>query len=347
MKFFTTLLVFLFLSSVAFGQSVSDKRQAFVVKRTATWCGPCGTWGWDLWSDLSSDFTLPSFVAVQVHDHQASELNNDAAESLVSFYEASSGVPNFYVGSANQTQSSGGGINVSGTLDRLKVLIRAYNRLDATMGVGYTATLTDDVIDISAKVKAFSATGGEFYLSVYVLEKDVVNYQNGQGNDAVHKLILRDEITSNGYGQLIQNGGINEGDEFDYSFNYTIPEEFNAANVRLVMVIWEKDGDSYRQETAYSIKESLVSSTDQAFEEKAGLTVFSTGDAISYNLTPKLAGELKVDLVNVNGQVIQPLFFGSVDQPIQRNFTVSGLAAGLYFVRSNFGGSIKTETVRF
>jgi len=347
MKFFTPLLLCLFISSIGFGQYVSEKRQAFVVKRTATWCGPCGTWGWDLWADLVGDPSLPAFAAAQVHDSRSSELNVPFASELTSFYEAATGVPSFYIGSTNQTQSNGGGISVQGTLTRLKDLVRAYGRLDATLGVGYTATLTDNVVDINAKVKAFSSTNEEYYLGVYVLEKDVVNYQNGQGNDAVHKIVLRDAITQDPFGQLIQNGGISEGDEFDYTFSYTVPQGFNPENIRLAMVIWEKDGTDYKQESSYSVRETLVSSTKQAFEEKAELSVFTNAEGISYSISPKQAGDLKVDLVNVNGQVIQPLFFGGVDQPMQRNFQVSGLAAGLYFVRSNFDGTISTETVRF
>ncbi|MFK8055302.1 MAG: Omp28-related outer membrane protein [Saprospiraceae bacterium] len=347
MKIFAPLLVCLFISSVGFGQYVSDKRQAFVVKRTATWCGPCGTWGWSLWADLMNDSSLPPFAAAQVHDSQSSRLNVPIANDLTSFYEVNTGVPNFYIGSTNQTQSSGGGISPAATLARLKDLVRAYSRIDAEIGVGYTATLTDNVVDIKGKVKAFSDINGEYYLGVYILEKDVVEYQNPIGDDAVHKTVLRDAVTPNGYGDLIQNGAIGAGTEFDYTYSYTVPQGFNAENVRLAMVIWKKENGEYSQESAYSVRESLVSSTEQAFEDLAELTVFTNAEGISYSIAPKQSGDLKVDLVNVSGQVVQPLFFGGVDQPMQRNFTVSGLAAGIYFVRSNFGGTIKTETVRF
>jgi len=347
MKFFTTLLISLFIASVSYGQYVSDKKVAFVVKQTATWCGPCGTWGWDLWSDVLTDNTLPEFGAAQVHSSTASELTCPAAVEVAAFYEASTGVPSFYVGPVNQTQSSGGGINVSGTLARIKAVIRAYDRLDAKVGVGYSATLNNDVIDISAKVKAFSDVSTEHYLAVYVLEKDVVNYQNGQGNDAVHKIVLRDALTPNGYGNLIKAGSISAGEEFDYTFSYTVPANMNAENVRLAMVIWEKDGSEWKQESSYSVRESLVSSTEQPFEEKATLEVFATADAINYSIAPKQAGDLKVDLVNVSGQIVQPLFFGSVDQQLQRSFPVSNPPSGVYFVRSNFEGTVKTEAVKF
>ncbi len=347
MKVLVPFFVFLFIASASFGQFVDNKRSALVVKRTATWCNPCGTWGWDLWQNLAADSDLPPHVAIQVHDSPSSQLHTPSATDMTSFFEASTGVPSFYIGSTNQTQTNQGSISSSATLTRLKALVNYYGNLDAEINVGYDATLSGDVIDINAKVKAFDDINGEYYLSVYVLEKDVVNYQNGQGNDAVHKLILRDAITPDGYGELIHNGAISAGTDFDFSYSYTVPQGFNAENVRLAMVVWKKDGSTYFQESAYSVKETLTSSTKQAFEEKAALEVFTIGNSISYNFAPKQGGDLRVDLVNVNGQVVQPLFFGSVDQQLQRTFSVNDVIPGLYFVRSNFGGTIKTETVRF
>jgi hypothetical protein len=67
------------------------------------------------------------------------------------------------------------------------------------------------------------------------------------------------------------------------------------------------------------------------------------GQEIDYSITPLAPGNLTVDVVNINGQVVQTLFFGGVDAPVRRTFTLDNQPAGMYFVRSNFDGSIKSH----
>src|SRR5690554_6390421 len=36
--------------------NVEEKNMSVVAKRTATWCGPCGGWGFDLFADLKQQY---------------------------------------------------------------------------------------------------------------------------------------------------------------------------------------------------------------------------------------------------------------------------------------------------
>ncbi len=45
MKRFLYLIILVFLSTWVYAQEVPETQKSLIIKRTATWCPPCGGWG--------------------------------------------------------------------------------------------------------------------------------------------------------------------------------------------------------------------------------------------------------------------------------------------------------------
>ena len=67
MKTIILIMITSMLSSVAFAQTVPTKKMAFMGKKNATWCTPCGTWAWAAFSDIYSRTGGEPFIATEMH----------------------------------------------------------------------------------------------------------------------------------------------------------------------------------------------------------------------------------------------------------------------------------------
>ncbi|HHB79571.1 MAG TPA: hypothetical protein ENK85_10105, partial [Saprospiraceae bacterium] len=55
MKKILLLLLAVGISYLAQAQEVPQTQSSLIIKKTASWCPPCGGWGWDLFEQLIDD----------------------------------------------------------------------------------------------------------------------------------------------------------------------------------------------------------------------------------------------------------------------------------------------------
>lgn len=80
--------------------------------------------------------------------------------------------------------------------------------------------------------------------SVFLIENDIVDYQLDDEvlvPDYVHKHVFRDALTSFD-GEIMDVETIN-GLEFNYTFEYLIPEDWNPSNINVIAFINDGAGD--------------------------------------------------------------------------------------------------------
>ena len=90
MKSKITLLVLLIFFGFAMSAQVPDAPQTsmpVITKIAATWCPPCGSWGWDFFEHMLEDNTDDAIIMAV---HHSGDLVNPTASALTSNLNASS-----------------------------------------------------------------------------------------------------------------------------------------------------------------------------------------------------------------------------------------------------------------
>ncbi len=239
-KNFLFFLIILGLSKTIEAQTVSTVRLPLITKITATWCNPCGTWGWTLNEDIMNQ--NPESITLCLHASTTSQLYDPAAATIYSvFNPQSSGVPSWYVDGVRKTQySTNGGVYTTQTKNAVKAATDSILVNDAQAGAGFLWSWNGNTLNITAKAEFFVPTNGDYYLGVYIIEDDVVKYQNGIGNNAVHHPTFRKAV-SNETGDFLISGNVSSGQSFIKNYTFTTPNDYVKSKMRLMAIVWKQE----------------------------------------------------------------------------------------------------------
>jgi len=234
-------LLFLFVllfTLQAQAQEVPEVQKSLVTKVTATWCINCGTWGWSLFEGILEDNAEKALI---VANHYSGDLDNPTAEDIASNFNATS-QPRFVLDNTDQSASSG---SAATKRTEIKNQIDANFLLSPVVNAGLDVILDGNQLIVNTKTKFFQAATGEYYVGVYIIENGVVNFQSGQGMNAAHKNIMRTGMSTGTFGDLVMNGNINMGMEFDHDFSIMLNSAWNVDNLEVATIVWKKDADKY------------------------------------------------------------------------------------------------------
>ncbi|MFA7273891.1 MAG: Omp28-related outer membrane protein [Crocinitomicaceae bacterium] len=337
-KNYQILFAFVFISSFGFSQTVEQKQMALFTKMTATWCNPCGTWGWTLFEDVYTAKKADA-VCIEIHSSSTSQLYTPVASTWMSnFTTIQTSTPQFLLNGVNRTQySSTGGIFPTSTKTVLKNAIDSTALQSPIANSGFTKTLSNGVMSINAKVKFFQNTTGEYYLGVYLVEKDRVNYQNGIGNSAVHKVPLRASVTTAHMGNLIVNGAASAGQEFTSSYSYTLDPTWVAANMKVVTIIWKKNGSDYDYVNAFYENPALGMEESMTLPLEASIypSLSNGAEMVTLDINSQNAQNVSIQLMDQMGKVSTMVYEGKLETG-SNVFSINAdmnLPSGMYFVR--------------
>ncbi|MFK8054516.1 MAG: Omp28-related outer membrane protein [Saprospiraceae bacterium] len=303
------LLLLLALSSLSLfaQQTVPEVQKPMVTKVTATWCPPCGGWGWDLFEDLIED-NETSAVLIAGH-YAGSDLETTAGNEIADNFGVS-GQPSFYLGNTRQSATSG-----SAATSRTNI----KNAIDAQVASAPVANATvwstaiqGREFSFETKTQFFQAASGEYNLAVYAVEDDVINRQTSRGNDAVHHRVMRGTILGqSSFGELVVNGSASVDAIYTSSFSFDFPATWMMDEVRLVTVLWKKNGAGgfdfvNANEIMSNDWQQIVSGTNNVLAANDfRITGFSESGILytSLDLTTETQG-VSVELIDVNGRVL-------------------------------------------
>lgn len=315
------LLPILFLSvitALATAQDVSQTSMPLISKKTATWCGPCGTWGWDAFKTIV-DQNEDKAIIIEVHQSSTSKLNSTIATALYQEFDQVSSTPAFYVGTTNMTQyAENGGIYPSTTVTKVTESA-GLMATEVTINSGFDARIEDDKIMLDAKVKFFAEAIGTYYIGAYVTEREVTEYQNRIGNDAVHYNVLRASMTTAPFGEMIADGTTNKDTEFDFDFSIDIEGDWKKDDLRVFTAIWKKEEDgSHTFQSGYTefitgtgIDGSIVSNQFDVYP-----SVLTRGESIMISSNKGLESDVRVSVINMTRQEVMNQYFDQKQEQI-------------------------------
>jgi hypothetical protein len=249
--FIAFLLTLNFSTSRLEAQEVSPTQQSLVVKKTATWCSNCGSWGWTWFKDILAEAPAKGGICLNLHSTSSGlkALNNLDGDWLSQF-DVNVSFPTFYVNGIRRTSVS--------------EVLAAVEASEATMpiaGVGVEAAINEGNLKVTGKVSFYEEVDAEFYLGFYIIEDSVVHSQSAQGANAIHRYIVREAMNQASFGELISEGMVADGTSLSTT-EEQMYEGMEAEKHSVLAVLWSKANNKYTYVNAWQtpVKEGFLSS---------------------------------------------------------------------------------------
>ncbi len=335
-----------FFSSSSFAQDVPEVQRPLITKIAATWCPPCGGWGWTFFEDLVVDNEDQATLIVAHHDGQLVTVAGDAFSSnFNSPYQ-----PYFYLYNDDVEASPS---NAADKRIEVKDMVDAEAAKSPVANTGMILNLADVQLQILTKTKFFQAASGEYYLGIYAVESEVVNFQQGQGNDAVHEKVLRGSLLDDTFGELISSGDVNAGSEFEKNYNIELDAFWDIDHLEIVTIIWKKENDTYvAVNTNLSTDFIPLVGNENVLLQDASMEVLPNVILNQASINIDLEKELQdatIELIDLDGKTVNNIFQG--DLPLgNSNFNIERSlvpAKGMYFVVLKSNQKVITKKVIF
>jgi hypothetical protein len=220
-----------------------------VSKATGENCPPCGGWGWTDWINLSDELAGKAFCWANYAGGYApstgfngKELRAPASDATVMLgkYSGITGYPNFVTNMASAGTSSA----------NAKIAANAsIANTDIKISAGFKHKIEGNTLTIEAEAKVWESVSGTYYMGAYLVENNIVAYQNGSvagGNNASHHLVFRGSLSSSTWGEEIINGTASQDMILSKTYSIEIPAGYNKENFTYGIIVWKKLGGNYQ-----------------------------------------------------------------------------------------------------
>lgn len=343
-KIYFPLLVGLLTQIVVFGQEVPQEQKVVITKIAATWCPPCGGTAWDNFDALNDTYAGKA-ILLTAHPSRTSKLHAPESIDFSSNLPQAFGQPLFYINRSKYTTNT--------ILENTATAINNANSAAPMANTGIIATIKDNTLEVKAKVKFFQEGDGEYYLSLLVIEDEVMEQQASRGNPAVHKRVLRSSLMGGTFGQAIANGVIAADTEFNFSDSKALEANWNTENLEVAAIIWQQVNGAYEFVNAHSVNTSF--STSINLLETSGLELTVTPNPIRETATINIDAPIGFDKVNIAlynsvGQQVQSIFTGDLSNGqhtffLNKNNLPPNTVSGLYFLKMESNGSVISRSL--
>lgn len=248
---FFVILVGCIVPFIVKGQT-TPKQQALVVKKTATWCSNCGSWGWTWFKDLLKDTENDNVIALNLHSTSSNlkpPLDLDGA--WLSQFNVNVSFPTFYANGVSKN-------TYSELLNSAKTLAAQ----PPVVGIQLQTGLVNNVVHAVAELEWLTFGNEDYSVGFYIIEDSLVAFQALQGNNALHRFVVRESFEGKHFG----NSMVLEhqpGDKYTVSaqHNYTL---MSAARHHILAIVWKKSGPKqvYVNSAMVRLQEGPISSSE-------------------------------------------------------------------------------------
>jgi hypothetical protein len=213
--------------------SVSSVYKCVIWEYSATWCNPCGVYGYDTMHYFMNKYGHEQNKAVGIFMHPSDDIvNNEPAgqDDIITFFGMSG------------TPSAGANLDEQyPTYLEPKIKTALIDHPTAKAGVGMQYTLSGNTMTVNTKTVFFEALTGTYQLGVYVTEDAIMNTQSGQTGEVEFNDILRVVADGKAFGTSIAVNPA-KGTKVDGTYTLTLPAETRVpANCHVVCVIYKVD----------------------------------------------------------------------------------------------------------
>lgn len=282
------------LSAIA--QTPEMVNKSVVWKFTETWCGPCGSWGWDLAESILADIGDKGYYVGVMGSSSPSSMNAMGYDAFVGNFPIA-GYPTFMV---NNTD---GGSYIS----TVRPLYNGRASAEVEASSAAYMDMVEGNIYVKVNSKFWAAATGDYYIGAYVIEDKVMAGQNGQSGTVAHHYLMRGTMNSDlsPWGQSIANGAIDEGTQFTHNFTTTLKSGWKAADISVLLVIYKKVSGKYQ--IVNSIKATPSPASIKNLAEMNNVTLYpnpNNGSSSNLELNLNETATLAVRVTDISGRIV-------------------------------------------
>ncbi len=329
---FTISIALLLLTFSGYSQDAPETQSTLITKISATWCPPCGGWGWDLFHDLISDNEeKATLMAV----HHSGNLLTPTSGALADNFMIT-GQPQFFLGNVNQSIGSS-----SAAAKRIEVQNAVNEAAEQApiVNTGISATYSEATqeINVNTRTEFFQDANANYYLGLYIVNDGYVGFQQSQGSNAEHEKVLVTAFTPSHFGEQLTTGAVTDGTTIDGAYSIAIDSEWDIEKLEVVSIIWSESNGVYTYENSnISTNIDLAVNNEVLMEAVSDFTIEPTimtnASTINFDLFDQ--DYYTINIMDQTGRLVKSVFKGELSAGTQR-FTVerSDLgAAGIYYV---------------
>jgi hypothetical protein len=212
---------------------VEEKNMSVVAKRTATWCGPCGDWGFPAFELLEDEHEGTS-VLMAWKDAFVTTTGSDLFDAVGPQFSLGGSVPTFF----NNFQASNG-----------DSLIEQHNEGFVTANSNYELEVNGQNVSLKTTTKFFTDVEGVYYLAPYMIVDGIVGYQNGHpdgANTVHHKYVAGiakpvNVFDDENFGYQITSNGARMGQTVNLDFTMKRDVTWDAKDISFGVVIFKQE----------------------------------------------------------------------------------------------------------
>lgn len=332
----------LLLSACAIGmtaqaQTAPEKNVGIVNKTTATWCGPCGQWGWELFEEIITDNNAKA-ICMGTYGSPSSDMYNQTAGDFYEDFASGAGWPAFCALGANRTAySESGGIYPSTTRTNVKTAIDSFANAPVKASTGYNYTISGQTLNVSTVSKFWSADNGEFFVNAYVIEDSVMNVQAGQSGTVAHHYVLRGGLTGS-WGVSLVNGAVAANQTFNKNFTFNIPNDWNKSKIKVVVMLWKKTGNHYNFVNANNVPSAATGI--RAIGEAGNVRMYPNPgkDIVTLSFDVEQLSDVSYVVTDITGKVVAEKKLSKTDYGVHHeSIHTAAWSNGTYMVKLLIG----------
>lgn len=223
---------------------IPDKVQfAFMGNLTSITCGICGGSGYNNFNTIKKN-NSGKIIALAVHCNSPDSMTlNNFYSSYNSSRPSGGGIPAFYIGDKK----------VNNDASELQNEVTSLISKTPEAQVKFSNKIEGNKMNVTAKVKFFTAVTGDYYLSIYVCEHGLDGspsapqgyVQSGGNSTYKHNNVIRTSNNMNqAYGEKINtSSSISANTIINYSCSLDLKPNWNKTNLYVSAVIWKKNPD--------------------------------------------------------------------------------------------------------
>lgn len=231
--------------------NVTQVQNALIVEPTATWCGPCGTYGRPA-TELAIEGNSKA-VAIYAHlKAPASDYPSQLGQDLAVIYGAANAtgtsysIPKIAVGN----NITGAYTDLNYTANILKGWINTLTAKTSNANTKIEASISGNTLNVKTNTKFFADGQDSFTykIAIYVTEDNIAGRQymtaSGSYQNITHNHVSRLCLSSTVVGDELVSGKPSNGQVISKDFSGSIDAAWKKENLTVIAVIWRQKGNS-------------------------------------------------------------------------------------------------------
>lgn len=325
------LIALLFAGFGLFAQDAPETQKSLITKVSATWCPPCGGWGWDMFENLIAE---NSTNAILINAHHSGDLETSTSDAFATNLNFS-GQPKFFLNNADQFATSS---NADAKVLDITAAVNTAAQNAPVVNTGMVATHDMENITVVTSTEFFQAATGDYKLALYIINDGYVGYQASRGNNVLHEKVLADAFTTDAFGETISTGSVDAGTIINGTYSIAINPDWDIDKLEIAAIIWSVDGSSNIFENGNVTSQIDLATNTENIEvtqisAKFQPSILTTQTNLVINLT-EATSAMNIKVLSAAGQLHKSITLGNLTEGTHDVYLDRAdlAGAGLYLV---------------